>query len=338
MVDASNGESLADEDTYSEHRRRRPERQLRRRLRRHRRPDRPVRRHDRPGSAAVPRQRRDRTRGSDRGGQPGPRLRPGRDRHQQRPRRREAADRRRLEAARLAARPTRSPPSPRPTSASRFEEAIDQIDANGIPGEIPPANFKSGLKEAGHRPRKDRRLDRRPRRLRRRATAKAASPAPSCSNTKDAKEATNTVANIGLLLRATGTPGVTAISGKASGFSIRSADLGAEAAGHRRRGRTDRDRLRPAGGDAALATGRGPDPRRQPRLQGSRQRRSATPRSPASSTARRRCSSPRRLIPADEEEGFDEAKPYLEKIDYLAIGSGASGDLATAKLIVGLGK
>ena len=46
--------------------------------------------------------------------------------------------------------------------------------------------------------------------------------------TENAKEATNTVANIGLLLRATGTPGVTAISGKASGFSVRSAELGAK--------------------------------------------------------------------------------------------------------------
>ncbi len=44
------------------------------------------------------------------------------------------------------------------------------------------------------------------------------------------------------------------------------------------------------------------------------------------------------LIPADEEEGFLEAKPYLNKIDYLAIGSGASGELATAKLIAGIGK
>ena len=42
-----------------------------------------------PEAQAVPRQRRDRPRGSDRGRQPGPRLRPGRDRLQQRPQRRE---------------------------------------------------------------------------------------------------------------------------------------------------------------------------------------------------------------------------------------------------------
>ena len=42
-------------------------------------------------------------------------------------------------------------------------------------------------------------------------------------------------------------------------------------------------------------------------------------------------------MPSDEE-GFREAKPYLTKVDYLAIGAGSSGDLATAKLIAGIGK
>ena len=87
-----------------EHRRRRSQRQLRRRLRRYRRPDRADQRPDRPGCGAVPRQRRHRSRGGDRGRQPDPRLRPDRDRLQQRPRRREPADRRRLAAARLASR------------------------------------------------------------------------------------------------------------------------------------------------------------------------------------------------------------------------------------------
>ena len=104
MVDASDGESLADEESLLEHRRRRSQRQLRRCLRRHRRSDRPVRRHGRPRSQAVPRQRRHRPRGSDRRRQPDPRLRPGRDRLQQQSQRQEPADRRRLAAARLAAR------------------------------------------------------------------------------------------------------------------------------------------------------------------------------------------------------------------------------------------
>ncbi len=43
------------------------------------------------------------------------------------------------------------------------------------------------------------------------------------------------------------------------------------------------------------------------------------------------------LVPPGEE-AFREAKRYLTKIDYLAAGSEASGGLATAKIIVGLGK
>jgi len=41
------------------------------------------------------------------------------------------------------------------------------------------------------------------------------------------------------------------------------------------------------------------------------------------------------MVPPGEEE-FEEAESYLEKIDYVAIGSEASDDLATAKLIVGI--
>ncbi len=43
------------------------------------------------------------------------------------------------------------------------------------------------------------------------------------------------------------------------------------------------------------------------------------------------------LVPPGEE-GFQMAKPYLTKIDYVAIGAGTSGDLATAKLIAGIGR
>jgi hypothetical protein len=44
------------------------------------------------------------------------------------------------------------------------------------------------------------------------------------------------------------------------------------------------------------------------------------------------------LVSADDRKGLLEAKPYLSKIDYLALGSESSGDLAKAKVIVGVGK
>jgi hypothetical protein len=43
------------------------------------------------------------------------------------------------------------------------------------------------------------------------------------------------------------------------------------------------------------------------------------------------------IVPPGEEE-FEEARQYLQKIDYMAIGAEASGDLAVAKLIVGVAK
>ncbi|HEX9640521.1 MAG TPA: hypothetical protein VGB13_04335, partial [Candidatus Krumholzibacteria bacterium] len=43
------------------------------------------------------------------------------------------------------------------------------------------------------------------------------------------------------------------------------------------------------------------------------------------------------LVPRSET-GFQDAKPYLKKIDSIALGSGSEGDRVTAKLLVGLEK
>lgn len=218
----------------------------------------------------------------------------------------------------------------------RFGEAIDQIDANGIPGEIPAGKFKSGLKEAG--------ID-----VEKIAASvgdlgvfaegdsESSLAGAAVLETKNSKEATNTVSNIGLLLRATGTPGVTAISGRASGFSIRSAGLGSKplviaAAG---------ERIAIAYGlpaaNRALATGSGQTLADSPAYKEALGALGGTPITGfVDGPAALNLASA--LIPADEEEGFLEAKPYLSKIDYLAIGSGSSGELSTAKLIAGIGK
>jgi hypothetical protein len=218
----------------------------------------------------------------------------------------------------------------------RFEEAIDQIDANGIPGEVPAGKFKSGLKEAG--------ID-----VEKIATSvgdlgvfaegnsESSLGGAAVLETKSAKEATNTVSNIGLLLRASGTPGVTAISGKASGFSIRSEDLGSKPLVIAAQG----ERIVIAYGlpaaTQALATGSGQTLADSATYKAAVSSLGSTPISGfVDGPAALKLASA--LIPADEKEGFGEAKPYLTKIDYLAIGSGASGELATAKLIAGIGK
>ena len=214
----------------------------------------------------------------------------------------------------------------------RFNEGIDQIDKEGIPGSVPPNKLKSTLKEAG--------ID---------LEAIAGSigdvglyvtgnsektlAGALVLETEEESEAKNTVSNLGLFLRKAGVSGVSAVNGGASGFSIRTPELGRQpivvvAKGSRiaigyglasvgsafqESGKTLADSA--AFKDATSALGSTPI--------------AAFVNGPSAlnlATA---------LMPA-AVEGFEEAKPYLQKIEYLALGSEASGDLATAKLIVGL--
>jgi hypothetical protein len=217
----------------------------------------------------------------------------------------------------------------------RFEEAIDRIDANGISGEVPAGKFKSTLKEAG--------ID-----VEKIAASvgdlgvfaegddESSLAGAAVLETKSSKEATNTVSNIGLLLRATGTPGITAISGEASGFSIRSADLGPKPLVIAAQGERIAIGYGLPAAKRALAADSGRTLAGSPVYEEAVGALGSTPITgfvdgPAALKLARA------LIPADDEEGFLEAKPYLSKIDYLAIGSGASGELATAKLIAGIG-
>ncbi len=217
----------------------------------------------------------------------------------------------------------------------RLGEAIDKIDASGIPGQVPPHKFKSTLESAG--------ID----------VEKIAASVGDLAvfgegssesslggavvlTTKGAKEATNTVANIGLLLRASGTPGVTAIGGKTSGFSIHSAELGSKPLVIAAQG----ERIAIAYGlpaaTEALATGSGETLADSPAYKEAVAALGDTPISGfVDGQAALRLASA--LVPPGEE-GFREARRYLSKVDYLAIGAGSSGDLATAKLIAGIGK
>jgi Protein of unknown function (DUF3352) len=219
----------------------------------------------------------------------------------------------------------------------RFGEALDQIDANGIPGEVPPGKFKSTLKEAG--------ID-----VEKIAgsigdlgvfaegSSERSLAGAAVLTAENAQEATNTVSNIGLLLRSTGTPGVTAISGEAAGFSIRDREelgdkpLVVAAQGERIAiGYGLQAATRALAADSPNTLADSPAYKEAVAALG------ATPISGfADGPAALDLASA--LVPADDQEGFREAKPYLAKIDYLAIGSSSSGDLATAKLIAGIGK
>jgi hypothetical protein len=214
----------------------------------------------------------------------------------------------------------------------RFNEGIDQIDKEGIPGEIPPNQLKKGLKSAG--------ID-----LESIAgsiedvglyvtgNSERTLGGALVMDTDDASQAKNTVSNLGLFLRSANIPGVTAISGKASGFSIRDAELGPQpvvivakgsriAIGYGRAsalaafqesGKTLADL--PAYKDAKSALGSTPVT-------------AFVSGAPAFRLAKA-------LMPPGDE-GFEEAEEFLRKIDYVAVGSEASDGLATAKLIVGV--
>lgn len=214
----------------------------------------------------------------------------------------------------------------------RFNEGIDQIDKEGIPGSVPPNQLKKTLKEAG--------ID---------LEAIAGSigdvglyvtgnsektlAGALVLETKSDSEAQNTVANVGLFLRKAGISGVTKINGEASGFSIRSPEFGRQPVvvvakdsriaigyGLASVGSAFQESGKTLADNAAYKDATG--------ILGS------TPIAMfVNGTSALNLASA--LMPAGDE-GFEEAKPYLQKIEYLALGSEASDDLATAKLIVGL--
>jgi hypothetical protein len=214
----------------------------------------------------------------------------------------------------------------------RFNEGIDQIDEQGIPGEVPPNQLKKSLKQAG--------ID-----LEAIAGSIGDVGAYLTGNserslggalileTDDAAQAKNTVSNIGLFLRSANVPGVTVVKGQASGFSIRDPELG-------------RQPVVVAAKGSRIAIGYGLAPtlasfeeagKTLADLPAYEKAVSALGGTPIAAfvdgpAALNLASA---LIPPGEEE-FEAAESYLQKIDYVAVGSEASDGLATAKLIVGL--
>ncbi|HET8815671.1 MAG TPA: DUF3352 domain-containing protein [Solirubrobacterales bacterium] len=222
-----------------------------------------------------------------------------------------------------------------PDFGDRFDEGIDQIDEQGIPSEgVQPHQLKKTLKEAG---------------IDLEAIAGSIGDAGGyvtgnsesslggavVLETENANQAKNTVSNIGLFLRSTGIPGITRIGEGASGFSIRSPELG-------------RQPVVVAAKGSRIAIGYGLAPalasfeesgQTLADLPAYEEAVAALGDTPIAafvdgSSALNLISA---LIPSGDE-GFEEAEPYLEKIEYLAIGSEASDALITAKLIVGIGE
>jgi hypothetical protein len=214
----------------------------------------------------------------------------------------------------------------------QLQEAVDTLDEEGIPDSVPPNQLKNGLNAIGID------LDALTGSLQD-AGAFAVGNSESRLEgalvlTTEGSEATGAISKLGVLLRGQGVPGVTALKGKASGFSVRDEELGEKplvvaAEGERiaigyglpatlaglaaNSGKTLSDN--PAYGDAVAALGKTP-------ISGF-----------ADGAAALRLADS--LVPASES-GFEEAKQYLRSIEFLALGSASEDELATAKLIVGL--
>ncbi|MGV1048880.1 MAG: DUF3352 domain-containing protein [Solirubrobacterales bacterium] len=218
----------------------------------------------------------------------------------------------------------------------QLSESIDSIDAQGIPGELEPHELKQAMKAAGID------LDKITGSIGdigvfAQGNTESNLTGAVVLTTDDAKEATNTVSNIGLLLRASGTPGVTAISGKSTGFSVRGTGLGRQPLVVAAQGNRIAISLGPAASAQALIAEGGATLASNADFKEASESLEGTPISgfvdgPAALALVENVLSP------EEAEELREAKPYLEKIAYAAIGAGSSGDLTTAKMIVGLTK
>jgi hypothetical protein len=216
----------------------------------------------------------------------------------------------------------------------RLSETIDEFDENGIPGEIEPNELKSALKSEGID------LDRIGGSIQDLGAFAQGNTESNLTGavvltTTDATEAKNTVANIGLLLRASDTPGVTAISEYGvTGFSISDDDLGGQPLVVAAKDEKIAISYGAVATTAALTAGKSATLAENPAFKAAGDALGDTPLSgfiagPATVALVENMLSP------EEAAELAEVRPLLDKIEYVAIGTGSDGDLATSKLIVG---
>jgi len=216
----------------------------------------------------------------------------------------------------------------------QLEEAIDNLDDEGIPPDLEPGELKSTLSQAGVD------LDKIAASLDEGAVFAEGSDRDSLGGalvvTSKSSEAADAVASLGTLLRAARVPGITAIGGKASGFSIRSGELGKKALVVV----AESDRVAIGYGlaqaIAGLHAGSGPT---LSGTSGYKAAVSALGKTPISGYADGPAALQlaEALVPRSKTD-FWKAVPYLQKVTYIGIGRGANDEVATAKLIAGIGK
>lgn len=215
----------------------------------------------------------------------------------------------------------------------QLEEAVDSLDEAGIPPELPPNKLKDTLGQAGID------LDKIAGSFEEGAVFAEGSSRGSLGGalvlrTDGSNEAASAIASLGTLLRSARVPGVTAVSGKASGFSIRSPELGGKPLVVL--AKDDRivvgygTRAAFAGLDTESSAALASDPAYQAAV-------SLLGETPivgyVNGPAARHLAEV--LVPRSSTD-FWEIVPYL-KFTYIGIGSSTEGDLATAKIVAGIG-
>jgi hypothetical protein len=218
--------------------------------------------------------------------------------------------------------------------SKQLQEAIDNLDEEGVPPDLKPGELKGSLEQAGID------LDKIAGSLDEAAVFAEGSSRSSLSGamivTSKSSEAADAIASFGTLLRSARVPGVTAVSGKASGFSVSSSQLGGKPIVVVAK----EDRIAIGYGLApALAVLNGGSGATLSSTPGYKSAVSALGKTPISAyvdgpAALRLAEA---LVPHSKTD-FWEAVPYLKKITYIGIGRGASDEVATAKLIAGIGK
>jgi uncharacterized protein DUF3352 len=216
----------------------------------------------------------------------------------------------------------------------QLQEAIDNLDENGLEPDLQPGELKDTLNEAGID------LDDIAASVEDAAVFAEGDSKPSLGgamvlSVDESGEATEAIAQLGTLLRGAGAPGITALKDGAAGFSVRSPELGDKPLVVA----TEGSRIAIGYGLAQTMTGL--------EAGGATLSGDATYQAAVASLGKTPISAfvdgPAALALADalvprSESDYQEAKPYLRKIAYLALGNTEQDELPTAKLIVGLEK
>jgi hypothetical protein len=217
---------------------------------------------------------------------------------------------------------------------SQLKEGIDKLDAAGIPGQVPPHKLKQALERLGVN------LDEILGSLEDAAVFAVGDSRGTLGGalvftTKQAAEARSTVANVGLLLRSSHTPGVAAVGGKAAGFSIHSPKLGGKPVVVAAEG------TRIAVGYGLPATLEGLTPPSSTLAENAAFEAAAEALGDTPMTGFLDGKAALRLVQtlvSPLDSGFQEALPYLDKIEYVGFGGGVEDGLRSDRLIIGLEK